>query len=468
MSAPKLSPTTLTISHLDIAHGARTLLTDLNLVLSDGDVTALVGINGSGKSTLLRMLGADLPVDSGTVTLAPPSATIAWLPQVTPDPSLSLRAYVRERTGVAGADLELEQSARALADGVAGSADRYAEAFDRWMSLGAADLDSRLPAMCARLGLAADPDRSIGTLSGGQVARVNLLAIVLSHYDLLLLDEPTNNLDDAGLALLTEFVTSHTGPVLVASHDRAFLDAVATSVVDLDLRQQAIGHYHGNYTAFQHQRELARAQSQQRYTEFADTRDGLMDQAAQRREWAGLGRSPKKLAAEPDKHIREKYRARADRQASKAARITAAVDRLDAVPQPRKEWELRYRLDAGAPSADAVAGLSEAVITRSEPEVEGAEFVLGPLSLAVNRGDRIAVLGPNGSGKTTLLRALFGDLPLRSGHQHTGTRVRLGWLDQDRAQLDTEHSVLRVVGETLGPRAPCRLSSPIGQHSGPR
>ena len=149
---------TLTIADLDVAFGARTLFTGLDLTLGDGDVTAVVGPNGSGKSTLMRTIVGELPVEHGSVQLAPRHATIAWLPQVLPDPEESLLAYARRRTGVTDADRELERSTAAMAsethpDRMPLSADRYARALDRWLALGAADLDERLPEIASQVGL---------------------------------------------------------------------------------------------------------------------------------------------------------------------------------------------------------------------------------------------------------------------------------------------------------------------------
>ena len=434
---------TLTISNLDVAFGARVLFTGLDLTLADGDVTAVVGPNGSGKSTLMRTLVAELPIESGTIRLAPEDATIAWLPQVLPDPRETLVGYARRRTGVGAADAELEAASAAIADGVPEAEDRYATALERWLSLGAADLEERLPEVAARVGLDADPTRPLGTLSGGQAARACLVAVLLSQYDVLLLDEPTNNLDARGLDLMAEFVRSHEGPVLIASHDRAFLDRVTTSVVELDLHQQRIGHYTGTYSDFVAQRALGRAQAWEAYEEYASHRDALVAQSRQRHEWAEKGRRNVANGAEPDKHIREKHRARADRQAAKGARLERAAGRLEAVDQPRKEWQLRYAITEGRPSAEVVATLSDAVVERHG-------FRLGPVSLVVGRGDRIALVGDNGSGKTTLLGALLGDLPLASGRRSLGTRVTIGVLDQDRALLDTDATVLDVVRRELG------------------
>ncbi|WP_180933854.1 ATP-binding cassette domain-containing protein [Nocardioides ungokensis] len=204
--------TTLTISRLDVAFAARTLVRGLDLVLADGSVTALVGANGSGKSTLMRTVVGELPIESGTIQLAPRDATIGWLPQVVPDPSESLLEYARRRTGVAEADRDLDRASAALAAGSPGADDEYALVLDRWLALGAADLEDRLPQVAAKVGLDVDADRPLGSLSGGQAARAALVAVLLSRYDVLLLDEPTNDLDARGLALMVEFVEGHQGP----------------------------------------------------------------------------------------------------------------------------------------------------------------------------------------------------------------------------------------------------------------
>ena len=436
-------PSTLTITDLDVAFGARTLFTGLDLTLSDGDVTAVVGPNGSGKSTLMRTIVGELPVEAGTIRLAPRDATVAWLPQLLPDPDETLLAYARRRTGVAAADAELESASAAIASGMPHSDDRYAAALERWLALGAADLDERLPEVAARVGLDVDSTRPLGTLSGGQAARASLVAVLLTQYDVLLLDEPTNNLDGRGLDLMADFVRGHDGPVLIASHDRTFLDAVTTSVVELDVKQQRIGYYTGGWSDYVAQRELARAQAWEAYEGYAAERDSLLAQSRQRHDWADKGRLNVAKGAEPDKHIREKHRARADRQGAKGARLAQAAERLDAVDQPRKEWQLRYTITEGRPSADVVATLADAVVERHG-------FRLGPVSLVVGRGDRVAVVGDNGSGKTTLLAALLGDLPLASGRQSLGTRVSVGVIDQTRHLLDDDAGVLEVVRRELG------------------
>ncbi len=433
---------TVTLRDLGVAFGARTLFAGLDLVLAPGDVTAVVGVNGAGKSTLMRTLIGELPVSSGTVRLAPADATMAWLPQVVPDAAESLLHYVRRRTGVADADDRLRSTSLALAEGAPGADDAYSDALERWTGLGAADLVERLPGMASRVGLDVDPHRPLGTLSGGQVARACLVAVLLGQYDVLLLDEPTNNLDGRGLELMADFVTSHPGPVLIASHDRGFLDRVVTSVVELDLHQQSVSRHPGGWSDHVAAKEATRARAEADYGRYADARDSLVTQSRQRRDWAEKGRSAVKRGDEPDKNLRERDRARADRQGARAARLRDAVDRLAVVEQPRKEWQLRYRLSAGRPSSEVVATLTEAVVRRDD-------FTLGPVTLAVGRLDRIALLGDNGSGKSTLLAALAGEVPLSGGRRSLGARVTLGVLDQERRLMDTRDTLAEVVQREL-------------------
>jgi len=438
-----MSTTTLTLSRLAVTFGARSLVTGLDLTVSDGDVVALVGPNGSGKSSLMRTVVGELPVESGTVRLAPADATIGWLPQVTPDPAESLLAYARRRTGVARADRALEAAADALASGASDAESAYAEALERWLSLGAADLEDRLPEVAARVGLAVDPDRPLGSLSGGQAARAALVAVLLSRHDVLLLDEPTNDLDARGLELMVDFVAGHAGPVLVASHDRAFLDRVATSVVELDLPQQAVHHHTGGWSDYAAARELRRRHAWEAYERYADERDHLEAQARQRATWAAKGRGAVAHSGEPDKHLRERFKARADRQGARSARLARAADRLESVDQPRKEWQLRYTVSSGAPSAEVVATLDAAELVRGD-------FRIGPVDLVLTRGDRVLLAGDNGSGKSTLLAGLLGELPLTGGQRTLGARVRVGVMDQQRRLLDSDDSVIDLVRTALG------------------
>jgi ATPase subunit of ABC transporter with duplicated ATPase domains len=204
---------TLVAKGLSGGYAARTLFDSLDLTVAPGDVIGVVGVNGAGKSTLLRLLaGVDEPL-AGTVSLAPTDAFVGWLPQEHERiAGETVAAYLGRRTGCTEATATMDAAAAALGDPDAGdaAADRYSAALDRWLAAGAADLEDRIPAVLADLGLepgtgdsGADgvgPDSLMTALSGGQVARVGLAALLLSRFDIVLLDEPTNDLDLDGLA----------------------------------------------------------------------------------------------------------------------------------------------------------------------------------------------------------------------------------------------------------------------------
>ncbi|GAB3256004.1 ABC-F family ATP-binding cassette domain-containing protein [Arthrobacter pigmenti] len=435
-------PASVALSHVAASYGARTLFSGLDLELTPGDVVAVVGPNGAGKTTLMRMISGQSALTDGSIRPAPPDAVVGYLPQSVPDGGESLLAYARRRTGVAAADIELELAAESLSQGAPGSDDRYAQALARWLALGAADLEERLPAVCARAGLNVDPGRPLGTLSGGQAARAALVTVLLSQYDVLLLDEPSNNLDIAGLDLIEEFITSQQAPVMIASHDRRLLDLVATSVLELDMKQQRVGHYTGNYSDYAALRQLDRRHVHKAYEQYARTRDELEAQARRRAQWAVKGSRAAAQSDEPDKHIKHRKGQRADAQAGRAARTRKAVDRLHPVAQPRKEWELRYSIAEAAVPSHLVLGLNGAVATKGE-------FRLGPFDVEIERGDRIALIGANGSGKTTLIDALTGDAPLVSGRRTVGAKVSFGRIDQERSLLSGSRLLADVVIDRL-------------------
>ncbi|WP_298460396.1 ABC-F family ATP-binding cassette domain-containing protein [uncultured Cellulomonas sp.] len=414
------------------AFADRTLFSDLSLTVAPGDVVGLVGANGAGKSTLLRILaGVDAPA-AGTVTTSPPDALVGWLPQeVERRAGESVGQHLARRTGVAAAQTALDDAAQGLADGVPGSDDAYAQAFDRWMALGAADLEERTGQVLADLGLRVGPGHAMTGLSGGQAARVGLAALLLSRFDVLLLDEPTNDLDLDGLARLEAFVQGQRAGVVVVSHDREFLARCVTSVVELDLAQQQVSVYGGGYDAYLEERETARRHAREAYEEYADRRAGLEERGRTQRAWMEKGvRNAVRKATDPDKILKHHRREGSEKQAAKARQTDRMIERLEEVAEPRKEWELRYDI-AAAPRGSSVAATLRGAVVRL-----GA-FTLGPVDLQLDAGDRVAVTGPNGAGKTTLLGALLGRVPLDEGAASLGASVAVGEVDQARAVLDS-------------------------------
>ncbi|MEU7589395.1 ABC-F family ATP-binding cassette domain-containing protein [Micromonospora sp. NPDC049230] len=418
---------TMIVKDLAAGHGDRPLFSGLDLVVAPGDVIGLVGPNGAGKSTLLRTLAGLLPVEAGSVRLSPPTASVGHLPQE-PErrPGETVRDFLARRTGVTAAQAALDTATEALTAGAVGADDAYADALERWLALGGADLDERAEQVSADLGLAVDLDHPTTGLSGGQAARAGLASLLLSRYDVFLLDEPTNDLDLAGLERLEEFVTGLRAGTVLVSHDREFLLRTVTRVLELDLAQQQVNHYGGGYAAYLEEREVARRHARADFEEYADTRAGLEARARTQRGWMEKGvKNARRKATDNDK-IGRKFRSEAsEKQAAKAKQTERLIERLDVVEEPRKEWELRMEIAAAPRAGAVVATLRSAVVRRGG-------FTLGPIDLQIDWADRVAVTGANGSGKSTLLAALLGRLPLDAGTASLGPGVVVGEVDQAR------------------------------------
>ncbi|MCR4488602.1 ATP-binding cassette domain-containing protein [Micrococcus luteus] len=426
---------TLVASGLAGGHGHRTLFDALDLTVAPGDVVGVVGANGAGKSTLLRILGGDLAPQAGTVSLAPSDAFVGWLPQEHKRVSgETVAGYIARRTGCAEATREMDASAEALADPdvTDAAADRYNTALTRWLASGAADLEERIPAVLADLGLdlSASPEQVLMTsLSGGQAARVGLAALLLSRFDVVLLDEPTNDLDLDGLTRLEAFVQELRGGVVLVSHDREFLARSVTRVLELDLAQRTNRVYGGDYEAYLEERATLRRQAREKYEEFAEQKQDLVSRARVQREWSSQGvRNAMKKSPDNDKLRRKANSESSEKQAQKVRQMESRIARLEEVEEPRKEWRLEFTIGAAPRSSSVVATLNDAVFRLGG-------FTLGPVSLQVNAGERIGITGPNGAGKSTLLRGLLGRQAPDEGTAALGSSVQIGEIDQARSLL---------------------------------
>jgi ATPase subunit of ABC transporter with duplicated ATPase domains len=416
----------------------RTLFEGLDVTVAPGDVIGVVGANGAGKSTLLRILAGDIHPLDGTVSVAPPDAFIGWLPQEHERvPGETVAAYIARRTGCAEATAAMEAAGAALAEpsqsppGV-DPADAYSTALDHWLATGAADLEERLPAVLADLGLDVGgqvrPESTLMTdLSGGQAARVGLAALVLSRFDVVLLDEPTNDLDLDGLARLEQFVNDLRGGVVLVSHDREFLARSVTRVLELDLAQNTTTVFGGGYESYLEEREVGRRHRREQYDEFADKKADLVARARTQREWSSQGvRNAMRKAPDNDKNRRRAATESSEKQAQKVRQMESRIARMEEVVEPRKEWSLEFTIGAAPRSSSVVATLDNAVVRQGD-------FVLGPVSLQVDAGERIGITGPNGAGKSTLLRLLLGRQQPDEGRASLGANVAIGEIDQARA-----------------------------------
>ena len=412
----------------------RNLFEDLDLTVAPGDVVGVVGVNGAGKSTLLRILGGELAPQSGTVQLAPQDAFVGWLPQEHERVAgETVAAYVARRTGCAQATVEMDRAAEALGDTAAQGAgdpdpaDVYSAALDRWLASGAADLEERLPAVLAELGLGLAPEALMTSLSGGQAARVGLAALLLSRFDIVLLDEPTNDLDLDGLERLESFVQGLRGGAVLVSHDREFLARCVTKMLELDLAQNSNRVFGGGYDAYLEEREIVRQHKRDDYEEFAAKKADLVSRARTQREWSSQGvRNAMKKAPDNDKIRRAASMESSEKQAQKVRQMESRIRRLEEVEEPRKEWQLEFTIGQAPRSSSVVATLNAAVARQGD-------FTLGPVSLQLNAGERVGITGPNGAGKSTLLRLLLGRQEPDSGSAALGTSVAIGEIDQARS-----------------------------------
>ena len=420
------------------------LFEGLDLVVAPGDVVGLVGANGAGKSTLLRLLAGLDEATQGTVVTAPRSASVGYLPQE-PDhrPVETVHDHLVRRTGVGPALQAMDAAALALADARPGADDSYAQALERWLSLGGADLDERIPQVAHDLGLDVEMTRATTALSGGQGARLGLASLLLSRYDALLLDEPTNDLDLDGLDRLEDFVKGLRSPAVIVSHDREFLARTVTRVVEIDPVQQSVAVFGGGYDSFLDERETARRQARQQYDQYAETVSALKERARTQRAWSDKGVArEKRNPRDNDKAARKARADQTEKQAAKARQAQRLIERLDVVDEPRKEWDLKMTVAHAGRSGEVVAVLRGAVVERGS-------FRLGPVDLQIDRGDRVAIVGANGSGKSTLLSVLLGRVAVTEGTASLGAGVAVGEVDQARGLFLGEQSLLRAFGDQV-------------------
>ena len=429
---------TLSATKIQKEVGRTPVLAGISLVVAPGDKLGVVGPNGVGKSTLLRIIAGLEEPTAGRVELAPPSATVGYLAQ---EPECrqgeTVLDYLARASGVAGADRALGEAASALAGGEPSGEDDYAEALERWEALGAGDFEPRAEAVLEDIGLGGVlAGLATSALSGGQASRAALAAVLLSRYSVMLLDEPTNNLDYGGLALLERFVTGYQGALVVVSHDRAFLEATVTSVLEIDDHSRTGQLFNGGWVAYLDQRATARRHAEEAYLAYEARRRDLAERAQREKQWATKGvRKEARRGKDNDKVQRDFRINRTEQLAARAKRTEKAIDRLERVGKPWQQWDLRFSIGEAGRAGTVVARLEGAVVERGN-------FRLGPVDLEVTSGERVLLAGPNGSGKTTLIGTLLGHLPLSGGRRYIGPSVVVGEMGQERFPFPGAASVL--------------------------
>lgn len=407
----------LEVRGLSKAYGIQTIFADINFQVRRGEKVGLIGPNGVGKTTLVRcLLGFEKP-DSGHVALTP-GERIGYVEQ---DTGLGDNTLYEELVGAFGDVLGWQQDMRRLEAAIASekAADKldkcmkeYAQAVERFERGGGYEVENSVRRVAFGLGFTAeDLTRRTNEFSGGQKTRICLARALIRQPDFLFLDEPTNHLDLGMVEWLEEFLTGYSGAVLVISHDRYFLDTVAERI--LAIENGSIADYSGNYSEY-----------------LAKKTEKL---AAQEKAYG----KQQAFIAKTEEYI-DRYRAGIK---SKQARgRQSQLSRLARLAQPEdmKGFDF-FTFNPPAECAERVAELGEVVAGY------GDKTVLDKVSLLVRRGDGVALVGPNGAGKTTLLKLLTGDITANYGKVKLGSRVRLGYFDQEHETLTDSNSVLDEV-----------------------
>ncbi|MFD9045994.1 ABC-F family ATP-binding cassette domain-containing protein [Streptomyces zaomyceticus] len=434
----------------------RTVLDRVSLGVRPGERLGVVGDNGSGKSTLLRLLaGLDTP-DNGTVTVDAPGG-LGHLAQTL---DLPPTATVGDAVDHALAEIrELERGIRAAeaALAVTGDLAGYAELLARYEARGGAGADRRVETTLRRLGEPGPLDRArpLGTLSGGQRSRLALAAVLAAEPELLLLDEPTNDLDDEAVAWLEERLRAHRGTVVAVSHDRVFLDRVATAVLEVDEDRHTVRRYGNGYAGYLAGRAAERARRQREHEEWKEELAryrSLADTNIDR-----FSAIPRKAPAAFSGAGAFRARSRAHGAMSRIRAARERLARLTAEPVPAPPQPLRFHADLTRLTAvttdttDTKAVTEPALLTgpgRRGPAVDLAGVrVDGRLhvdGLRLASGERLLVTGPNGAGKSTLLKVLAGELAPDAGTVKVSART--GLLRQET----TPPTDPRTVGEAFG------------------
>ena len=368
----------VTLDHVSMAFGHLPLLTDVSLQIEDKERVAVVGRNGTGKSTLLQIVSGELAPDGGGV----------WR-----QPALRVSRLAQ--------DVALSDTRRVF-DVVAEGADPHEEDWER---------AHRVRLVLSHLDL--KPDVAVDTLSGGWRRRVLLARALVNAPRLLVLDEPTNHLDIEAMTWLETFIDEYPGAVLFVTHDRAFLERLATRIVELD--RGMLTSWPGDYDTFLRKKEESLANEAVRNEKF-DRR-----------------------LAEEEAWLRQGVKARRTRDEGRVRALMAM--RQERAARRAQTGSIRL-------SADQIERSGQLVFEAENVSKSfGDHIVVGGFSTRVMRGDRIGLIGPNGAGKTTLLRLLLGELAPDSGSVTRGANVQIAYYDQQREQLDPERTVVDSVGD---------------------
>lgn len=399
-----------------VEYDGNTVLSEINFSVSDKEKIALVGRNGSGKTSILKCISGEVPLVSGTgdekfsfsISGAP---KIGYLQQVSLNDELTLRQEILSAyKDVVGLENKLQILLDKMSENPSDeNVGAYSRAMERFENIGGYLYKKEYLTAVSKFGFSAeDLDKKLSCFSGGQRTKIALMKLLLEKPDVLLLDEPTNHLDIAAVEWLEGYLKNYKNSVVIVSHDRMFLDRIVGVVYEIEYGVTT--RYKGNYTAFL-------AQKQQAY-----------DKALKDAKWK---------SAEIDRlrKLVERFRYKATKAAMAQSKLKE-IERLGTVETPRR-FDTSTFASSFQPEYESVR---DALFVKDL--VFGYDKPLGEISLAVERGQKIGVIGSNGTGKSTLLKTITGLIPPLSGDVRFGVKTRVGYFDQTIAATKSELSVL--------------------------
>ena len=413
----------LSCSHVSKSFGTDVVLNDISFHIEENEKAAIVGINGAGKSTLLKIIVGELPSDQGFVTLAR-GKTMGYLAQH--QDLASHQTIYGELLEVKRAVLDMEERIRSLEiEMQSAQGQKLDQMFETYTRLthqfeleNGYGCQSEIIGVLKGLGFSEeDFNREISTLSGGQKTRVSLGKLLLSRPDIILLDEPTNHLDMKSIAWLENYLLNYKGAVIIVAHDRYFLDKVATKIIELDQGQGMV--FLGNYTSYSQKKAQVREAKMKAY---------LNQQQEIRHQ--------EEVIAKLKSFNREKSIKRAESR----EKMLSKIEVLEKPSEVNDEMALCLK-------PDILSG-NDVITIRNLSKSFGHNHLFSHIDIDIKRGERVSVIGDNGTGKTTLLKIINQMLPADSGQITLGTRVHIGYYDQDHQVLHMEKTLFDELQDT--------------------